>query len=380
MHLPRPVMTAAALVVLASVALPLTAGEPRQRGSVAASQPGGGVRATASDKAPPLGANAALTYYRVWSSVSEGDWKAVNEQYPGTEFGKPLPESLHRVLESNRGQIEQLIKCSSMKHCDFGLDYSEGFAMLLPHLSKMRSAVRLLAADARRCVAEGKLDEAADRYAAVFGVARHAGSDRVVISSLVSVAVACVPHGDLVEQKGAAMLTAAGRAKVLAAIEKMNGAEGFGLKNALLGERDLAIDGTIAKYDGPDAGRRFEAECLRIMGDPSGSHTGSGNEQAMVEKIRQMDGAALQAEARKLDPFYAACVKAWDSPDAVARLEELAEKAKGDEYGLLGRSLLPALSKCRQSQDKGTKTMAEIAAALRKADQAENQRDGKPSK
>lgn len=349
-----------------------------------AGQPASSRQAPARDRAanvaPSMGDNAALVYYSIWMNDNREVMLPFSEAYGDLQYGKALPKAVADYLTLRKDDINKMVRAGKMKHCDFGIDRSEGFNVLLPHLSKLRSVARTLNADAARCLLEGKPDEAADRFVAIFGLARHAASDRILISSLVGIAIANVPVDGLVENKGAWQLTPAGRAKVLAAIEKFEGAAGFRLKDAIEGERELAINATIMKYDGPDAGRRFADEVLSLsMGAvPSTASTPPGgaseptqaqkDEAAGVEKIRQMDGDALQAEARKLNRFYDEVVKAWDAPNVTQRLKELAEQAEHGEFGLLGGSLLPAVTKCRASQDKGVEALQKIVAALRQAD------------
>lgn len=348
------------LLITLALAAPLSAqpaaGTPAPSRRVAQTQPTGAA------------GNAALTYYNVWASLGEADMKAINELYPDSDFGKPLSQELHRIVTSHQGDIVRLVKASNVKNCDFGLDYSEGFLMLMPHLGKMRTTTRLLAADARRCVAEGKLDDAADRYAAIFGVARHAGCDHVMISSLVSIAIASLPVGDLVDHNGVAVLTPAGRAKLLAALDRFGGVEGFGLKAAIEGERAMAVDAAIDKYDGPDAGKRMEEELLHLVDGQNGGEAPTPQQRASGEKIRAMDGKALRAELLKLNAYYNAAEKVWDRADAQAQIEKLGEAASRGEYGEFAYHFLPALTKCRSSQDKGRDALDKIAAAIRKAD------------
>lgn len=314
--------------------------------------------------------NAALMYYAIWTTRNEEDMKTVSELYGDVKLGNALPLELHKALERNQGDINRLMKAAAVKNCDFGLDRSEGFMLLLPHLSKMRASARLLAADAKRCMAEGKPDDAADRYVAILGLARHASMDKILISSLVSVAVASLPVSDLVEQKGAAMLTSAGRTKILAALERFGGAEGFGLKGALEGEREMAIDANIALYDGPDAGRRMVDELLKpIMHDNNGDKPDPEGD-ARVQKLRAMDGNALHAELRKMGRFYEHAQQVWDGPDPQKQIAKLSKAADDGEYGELGRFFLPALGKCRSSQDKGAKALADLESALRQAEEA----------
>lgn len=356
------------LLITLALAAPLNVASAQQSSQTKQATPTR-ERKPSNDATPALGDNAALIYYSIWTMENRDDAKVFSELCGLQEFGKALPQALHDALMRNQSMITRLIRATKMKHCDFGRDFSEGFGMLLPELAKMRALARLLVADADRCLVEGKPDDAAERYAAVFGLARHSGQDRVLISSLVSIALANFTADDLVDHKAAAMLTRAGRAKVLAAIDRLNGAEGFGLKRALDGERELAVTGTILKYDGPDAGRRFADEVLGIMTAVADARPN----EPQIEKIRQLDGAALRAEARKLDQFYDAAIKVWDSPSANETLKNMSDAASEGEYGLLGTQLLPALSKCRASQDKGGETLRRISAALHQANADEDQ-------
>lgn len=334
----------------------------------------GAARVRAAGVAPAIGDNAALVYYSVWMNKSREQTTPFLEAYSDLEYGKALPRAVADYLKQHEGDIARLVRAGKMPHCDFGIDRDEGFGVLLPHLGQLRTAARMLNADAARCLLEGKPDEAADRFAAIFGLARHAATDRILISSLVSIAIASVPVDGLVDHNGAAMLTPAGRAKVLAAIERFDGAAGFRLKDAIEGEREMAVETTILKFDGPNAGRRFADEVLSMAAAPSppgAAQPASGStkdEPTDTEKVRMMDGAALQAEARKLNRFYEEVARAWDAPGAAERLKELSRQAERGEFGALGSSLLPAVTKCRVSQDKGVESLQRITAALRQAD------------
>ncbi|HZW05857.1 MAG TPA: hypothetical protein VFF65_01945 [Phycisphaerales bacterium] len=363
----------AALVTLAAFAPALA--QPAS----GARQPAASRPTRTSQAAPALRDNAALVYYSVWTTMSADDAKVFAEHAGMQEFGKPLPTPFHEALVRNQTLISRLVKGASLQHCDFARDRSEGFNLLLPELAKMRGLVRILKADAQRLLLEGKPDDAADRYAAIYGISRHAAQDRILISSLVSIAIAGLPTDDLAERNAAAMLTPKGRQKVLAAIERLNGAEGFNLKGAMEGERELMVYATIEKYQGADAGRRFADECLSMTGTAPTSKPHSDStptavdqdEVTALERVRQMDGAALAAEARKLEPFYEAVVKAWDRTDAQKALQELSEAATRGDYGAFGGYLLPALSKCHLSESKGVESVRKAAEALRKADAAD---------
>ncbi|MFT3683696.1 MAG: hypothetical protein QM783_02020 [Phycisphaerales bacterium] len=380
----RSLLSAAAVIALCAVLTPAALG---QNGSAHGSG-GSGVggrqpsRVVRSEPAPALSDNAALGYYSFWLAVNADDAKTFAELCGSQEWGKPLPAELTAALIRQQPNIQKLLRTTRMKHCDFGRDFSEGFELMLPELAKMRGIARMLKADANRLILEGKSEEAAERYAALFDVARHCGQDRVLISSLVSIAIANHPVGDLVESHGASLLTKAGRAKVMAAIERLNGVEGFGVKRSIEGERELAINGTIARYDGPDAGRRFADTSLEMaFSNDEKSKTEAATKA--IDEIRQMDGEALCAAGQRLKPYYVEAMKVWDLPDAQERLKKLNEAASAGEYGPLGVHLLPAFARCRTSEQKGLEAVNSVAEALRQADkdeEADAKKNGAPAK
>lgn len=358
-----------ALLVALSLCSPVLA-QPSTKGRQPAARTGQPASRRSAPVVQPTGAagNAALTYYGVWATLGETDMKSLNELCPETSFGQPLSTELHQLLVRHEGEIKRILRATAVKDCDFGLDFDDGFMMLMPHLSKLRTTARMLRSDAHRCIVEGKLDDAADRYAAILGLARHAASDRVMISSLVGIAIAAMPATDLVDAKGAAMLTPAGRAKVLAAIDRFGGAEGFRLKEAILGERQMAVEAAITKFDGPDAGRRMEEELHLVDGLKSDTGGGNAAQQRSIERVRAMDGEALRAELSKLNPFYTEAVAAWDKPNVNEELKRLTDAAGRGEFGEFGYHFLPALVRCHVSQEKGKESLDKIAEALRKAD------------
>ncbi|MDP1661180.1 MAG: hypothetical protein Q8L55_04615 [Phycisphaerales bacterium] len=372
----RPSTLSALLLVALSLGVPVS--------MVAAGQPakprqGTRVPAPARDRsatiAPSIRDNAALVYYSIWMNDNREVMAPFMESYGDVQYGKALPKPVADYLALRKDDISRMVRAGKMQHCDFGIDRGEGFNVLLPHLGKLRMAARTLNADAARCLLEGKPDEAADRYVAIFGLARHAAGDRLLISSLVGIAIATLPEDGLVDHKVAWQLTPSGRARVLAAIDRLDGAAGFRLKDALEGEREMAVELTIFKYGGPDAGRRFADEVLSMAADASppppaqpGSARAAKDEITDIERIRQMDGEALHAEARKLNRFYVEASKVWDAPDATQRLRELVLEVDRGGFGLLAGPLLPGVTRSRISQDKGVATLERIAAALRQAD------------
>jgi hypothetical protein len=72
---------------------------------------------------------------------------------------------------------------------DFGLDYTQGFELMLPHLGKLRNIGRLMAADAAVRLHDGDASGAAGEIASAYRIADHLPADEILISSLVGQAV-----------------------------------------------------------------------------------------------------------------------------------------------------------------------------------------------
>ncbi len=76
-----------------------------------------------------------------------------------------------------------------MPTCDWGLEFSAGPHMVMPHLSKARQMARYACLHARQQLVDGQADKALETIRDTFILARHAGADDVLISILVQYAV-----------------------------------------------------------------------------------------------------------------------------------------------------------------------------------------------
>lgn len=101
----------------------------------------------------------------------------------------PVPE-VKTLLAQYRLALDQFTKATLHEHCDWEIPIRrEGSAAMLPHLSEMRSAARLLVLDIRLSIREERLNDAIERLRAGLTVARHVGDDILLISGLVGVAI-----------------------------------------------------------------------------------------------------------------------------------------------------------------------------------------------
>ncbi len=154
--------------------------------------------------------NAAIAYSRAISMILQDErWKKDADQC-GKWLGQPLdqlPEQeVAAMLAEYAIALRELMKATLYEQCDWEVPIRrEGMATLLPHLSKVRSAARLLALDTRLCIRQGRFDDAVARLRAGLTLARHTG-DSTLIEGLVGVAVTQQMLGlveDFIQQPGA---------------------------------------------------------------------------------------------------------------------------------------------------------------------------------
>ncbi|MBT7055440.1 MAG: hypothetical protein HN976_10150 [Lentisphaerae bacterium] len=124
---------------------------------------------------PIVLANAASVYWQAFA--------ALPPQPDGND-----PEALNAWVADSEAALVQLHKAAGMAHCDWTLDYSQGYDMVMPHLGKMRTLAKAAVARARGTLRSDPEQAHAD-LRAVFCAARHLGTDPLLISQLVRLAL-----------------------------------------------------------------------------------------------------------------------------------------------------------------------------------------------
>jgi hypothetical protein len=130
--------------------------------------------------------NAAVSYYLACLSYRANP--EMQDMLKDFIDGKiEVNDNIKQYIRSNRGAIKFTITASEVQNCDWGLDYSEGMSMVIPHLSHLRNLARLISAEAKVTAAEGDYELAFDRCISIMKTAGHIGDD-ILISYLVAVA------------------------------------------------------------------------------------------------------------------------------------------------------------------------------------------------
>ena len=120
---------------------------------------------------PPLGENAAFVYQKAFTKfVDPPPAAGPEEELPVIgkadlpAHGQPMPEDMAKriadYLKSNAEAISLLYKAASMPQCRHSVDLTAGFTALLPHLSHLRHAARLLRLETVLCAENGDMEGA----------------------------------------------------------------------------------------------------------------------------------------------------------------------------------------------------------------------------
>ncbi len=142
---------------------------------------------TAVSEYPPD--NAAILYYKAFMLMQEPanvDTEVMADFIDGKIKSN---ERIREHLEYSQPAMAILEDASRIEKCQWALDHSKGFDLPMPELSKARRAAFLLVTDAQKLTEDGNVKEAFSRCLTAHRMANHIGSDDLVISNLVGVAI-----------------------------------------------------------------------------------------------------------------------------------------------------------------------------------------------
>jgi hypothetical protein len=299
--------------------------------------------------------NAALEYLTLRDTFDPEFLKLVSEEYNGGEVGWVPSEKLTVMLEEAQPLIKRLITASRMPFCDFGIRYEDGFGALLPHLGHMRTYARVLASDARRLAVAGRTDDAALRLVTCIRMSAQLTLDRVLISSLVSIAInsLAMNQAELIARDYG--MSDSMRKQIIVTARGLLTDDPFGTRACIQMEKQLAVNSIKPYYKGKgdEAGRELVKQFKLWQFDTES-----------LKEIAPLNEQQIDEQMDLMDRYYATLTSLWTAKDAEERLKELEERLTKGEFGLLVRHLAPALTKCRASTNKGIKEIKDVTALL----------------
>ena len=137
---------------------------------------------------PPDPDNAALVYYQAYITYEKLD-DTMEDMVIDLSKGKIEPnERIRKYIENCRSAIDNAVAASEIPNCNWGLRYSKGFEMSLPHLAQTRKLAFMIGAEIKILAADGDYQKAFERCLTLHKMSKHMG-DETIISFLVAMAI-----------------------------------------------------------------------------------------------------------------------------------------------------------------------------------------------
>jgi hypothetical protein len=147
--------------------------------------------------------NPALQYYRAFLKAEPPS--GADSDYLWSKEGKEqkLPERFSQIVANYDNQFIMVRRAAhATVPCDWGIDYSDGPNILLPHLGRAKAVAQVAQLRAVWELQHGRQDDARDDLLAAFVLARNAGSDPILISALVQCAIEALDYGTMAQYFG----------------------------------------------------------------------------------------------------------------------------------------------------------------------------------
>lgn len=234
-------------------------------------------------------------------------------------MGQPWPKSLTwdclKVLSRIQDPIASLTQTDSKKGAEYPLDFSKGYAMLLPHLSKLKQLAKVLSLRAQADIEVPATASATDQLEHIFRVGQSLESEPLLISQLVRLAILEIQHSAVERVMNRQTLEDAQLRRLITRALQAD-------TNMLL----IALDGEVSV--GNVTMKLGLGNFLNLVADADGGPTHRGGADMMQSRVgswyyaisgrQDGDRAAFLAEHQKLREALA-----LPSHEAFARLNEL---------------------------------------------------------
>lgn len=289
---------------------------------------------------PPLPAgiesptNAALLYGRALRLIGPDALKTMQvdaKANPGWMTGE-----VAAGIEQHAGSLKLVVEAAQLATCDWGVEYEKGPLALLDHLSPMRQLTRVLDARAQIALANGDSSAAARDVATILNIAEHVTQDRVLLSSLVSMAVCKLAVTRAEQMLNDGVMTREDARIVLEGVERLQATQGFGTTDALRMERWMIVEWMRAACEGPNPGS--------LLVDWMGWLSGDVDDEA-AKGLAALDERGVAGQFDGIARAYDDLIAAWSAEDSEAAIQRVQDAVSSGAYGLLAQMYIPDFSK-----------------------------------
>lgn len=317
------------------------------------------VSASVTAQSPPAAGNAAATYKEAaawWETHAQGESRTLTDEELGilADPFDPSSAAQRAAFEKVKPYVDLIRRAGHTATIERSLDYDQGFDLLLPHLSQMRNAARILRLDAQARMDAGDTGAAIESLRAITGISAHSKTDNILISSLVSAAVLNLENTVFREALDRGAIDATSAEAILKDLQRFAGNDPINLAEALLTESRMA-----------------RASGERMLGTPEGaSELASlvGGNDEVVEQLMSATPDEIRAQLDRYEETMTQASQAAMNPDrdaARAALAEIERAVESGEAGLAAQLLMPAFTKAAEVNWQVVDMLAERERVLR---------------
>ena len=282
--------------------------------------------------------NAAVLYYKACLIIGDPPEEIAGVMIDAIRGKCEINEQLKEFAEGQSSAINLAIAATASENCDWGMDYTKGFDLLLPHLGPMRRLCKVMLLDAQISTGEGDIKKAIEQSLACFRIARHIKKDTTIISSLVGISVeqlACEAIGSILSKHpvNEKLLV-----QVRTTLNEMS--EDYGtMQECMRMETDIAAEYIRSKN---------MPELLEVLGIK--------DDEKKAEIVERFDEEMRTKSIEYYRKHMETMIKAFKLPyaKAIARMQEAQEKLEGDveknDEAVLASVIAPAMEKCLNNE------------------------------
>lgn len=298
-------------------------------------------------------ANAATWYARAIESMSrltQADL-AVLYEYEYKSGVAPSAE-VRAFLSKVAPALDAFQRGSMQQFSDFGLDRSEGWSILLPHLHPMRQLARAVEMDVRVRLHDGDTSGAANRLAAAYRASQHMGDDRILISSLVGQAMFDFADQATQYALDIGAFNAGDAATLLLAMRQLEGADPFNYLESIIGEQEITVEWLPRQREEGEL-----AEAIAMAG------MAGADESDVSEWTTDEFHAQLDLYSQFMDGVIE-LFSMENSDDARAAYQVMQADLIEGQYGVIVQLFAPAFDRILDQRERGVNDIANRLNAL----------------
>ncbi|MBC03980.1 MAG: hypothetical protein CMJ34_11870 [Phycisphaerae bacterium] len=238
---------------------------------------------------------------------------------------------------------------------DAGLDFEQGFMLLVPHLAPMREVSRIGSNLARRAIVTGDRDGVVEWIGTMNEISFHAGQDGTAIGSLVGSAMFMKADSGMEMAIGHGLIDAAAAKMILESLDSpMNPADPFQFGDSLFGERllfDQSLDAIFGLAEVP--GVTLE-DYRSAFGDEA------------IDDLQSISGEEEEIRG-SVHELFDRMQMAFDDPDRERGIDELAAieaEIRASDMPELLQALLPTISQLARARLRAETILADRVRGL----------------